>query len=66
MTIMCPLARQREGGRGSNDRKQAKTTMLRLTKRGIGSRMKAEAVQYRSVARWRSCADKDRKTVETL
>ncbi len=71
MRIDFPLARLREGGSRSDDPNQAKTakiwhkkSALRLTKREINSRMKVETVKRRSVARWKSSADRGWKTVE--
>jgi hypothetical protein len=71
MTIDSLLARLREGGSGSDEFKRAKTaeiwqkkSALRLTKREIDSRMKAETVRRTSVAKWKSCVSKGENRVE--
>jgi len=71
VTIDFLLARPREGGSRSDECKWAKTaeiwqktSVLRLTKREIGSRMKVETVRYRSVARWKSYVSKGENGVE--
>jgi len=71
VTITSLLARQREGGSRSDECKWAKTaefwqktSALRLTKREIGSRMKAETVRHTSVARWKAYVSKGENRVE--
>jgi len=66
MTKVSPLARLREGSNGSNECQEAKTTILRLTKRAKGRRMKREAVQYQAVVQKKSYLVAGRKTVQTL
>ena len=66
MTVRCLLARKREGGSGSDGRKQARMVEFRLVKSNKTSRIKTKSAMNKLFAWQRLYTNEGQKVVETL